>query len=199
MTVNIERRRLVVGAGLGLGALLLPLGRGFAAEVLAAKGFTHGVASGEPGADSMLLWTRYAAAAGVDEVRLEAEVALDREFTRMVSGGSVRTGAYRDWTAKLQVDGLRPGTTYWYRFIAPDGGKSPVGRTRTLPVGEVDRFGLAVFSCSNLPMGWFNAYAHAAARDDLDLWFHVGDYLYEYDSRLQGPGPDRRPPGHARA
>ena len=74
----------------------------------------------------------------------------------------------------------KPGTTYWYRFIAPDGGKSPVGRTKTLPVGDVDRFGLGLFSCSNLPMGWFNAYAHAAARDDLDLWLHVGDYLYEY-------------------
>jgi alkaline phosphatase D len=55
-----------------------------------------------------------------------------------------------------------------------------VGRTRTLPIGDVDRFGLGLFSCSNLPMGWFNAYAHAAARDDLDLWLHVGDYIYEY-------------------
>lgn len=180
MTVNIERRRLVVGGALGLGALLLPIGRGLSAELLGAKGFTHNVASGEPGSDSMLLWTRYAPVASVDEVRLDAEVALDRDFTRVVSSGSVRTGAYRDWTAKLTMDGLQPGTTYWYRFIAPDGGKSPVGRTRTLPVGDVDRFGLGLFSCSNLPMGWFNAYAHAAARDDLDLWLHVGDYLYEY-------------------
>jgi alkaline phosphatase D len=180
MTVNIERRRLVVGSALGLGALMLPVGRSLSAEVLGARGFTHNVASGEPGSDSMLLWTRYAPAAGVDEVRLDAEVALDRDFTRVVSSGSVRTGAYRDWTAKLTMEGLQPGTTYWYRFIAPDGGKSPVGRTKTLPVGDVDRFGLGLFSCSNLPMGWFNAYAHAAARDDLDLWLHVGDYLYEY-------------------
>jgi alkaline phosphatase D len=128
----------------------------------------------------MLLWTRYVPSASVDEVRLDAELALDPDFTRVVSGGSVRTGAYRDWTAKLTVDGLQPRTTYWYRFIAPDGGKSPVGRTRTLPVGDVDRFGLGLFSCSNLPLGWFNAYAHAAARDDLDLWLHVGDYIYEY-------------------
>jgi alkaline phosphatase D len=180
MTVNIERRRLVIGGTVGLGALLLPEGRGLAAEVLGAKGFTHNVASGEPGSDNMLLWTRYVPPPSVDEVRLEAEIALDRDFTRVVSGGSVRTGSYRDWTAKLVVGGLQPGTTYWYRFIAPGGGKSPVGRTKTLPVGDVDRFGLGLFSCSNLPMGWFNAYAHAAARDDLDLWFHVGDYLYEY-------------------
>ncbi|SDR05088.1 alkaline phosphatase D family protein [Pseudoxanthomonas sp. CF125] len=180
MTVNIERRRLVVGGALGLGALMLPVGRSLSAEVLGARGFTHNVASGEPASDSMLLWTRYAPAASVDEVRLDAEVALDRDFTRVVSSGSVRTGAYRDWTAKLTMEGLQPGTSYWYRFIAPDGGKSPVGRTKTLPVGDVDRFGLGLFSCSNLPMGWFNAYAHAAARDDLDLWLHVGDYIYEY-------------------
>lgn len=180
MTINIERRRLIVGGTLGLGMLMLPGGRGLAAELLGARGFTHNVASGEPGMDSMLLWTRYVPPGGVDEVRLDAEVALDAGFSRVVSGGSLRTGAYRDWTAKLTVDGLRPGTTYWYRFIAPDGSRSQVGRTRTLPEGPVDRFGLGVFSCSNLPMGWFNAYAHAAARDDLDLWLHVGDYLYEY-------------------
>lgn len=180
MTVNIDRRRLVIGGTFGIGALLLPVGRSLAADVLGAKGYTHSVASGEPAADSMLLWTRYVPAAGSDEVQLEAEVALDPYFTRVVSGGGVRTGAYRDWTAKLTVAGLRPGTTYWYRFIAPDGARSPAGRTRTLPVGEVERFGLGVFSCSNLPMGWFNAYAHAAAREDLDLWLHVGDYLYEY-------------------
>lgn len=180
MTVNIERRRLVIGGALGLGALALPIGHSLAAEVLGAKGFTHNVASGEPASDSMLLWTRYVPAMGADEVGLQVEVALDRDFARVVSGGSVRTGAYRDWTVKLTVDGLQSGTTYWYRFVAPDGDKSQVGRTRTLPVGDVDRFGLGLFSCSNLPMGWFNAYAHAAGRDDLDLWLHVGDYIYEY-------------------
>ena len=133
MTVSLDRRRLVIGGSLGLGALLLPIGRSLASELLMAKGFTHNVASGEPAADSMLLWTRHVPTASVDEVRLDAELALDPDFTRVVAGGSVRTGAHRDWTAKLTVDGLKPATTYWYRFIAPDGGKSPVGRTRTLP------------------------------------------------------------------
>lgn len=180
MVLNIDRRRLVLGGGLGLGALLLPAGRGLAAELAGARGFTHNVASGEPGPDSMLLWTRYVPADGESIVRLDAEVALDRAFTRKVSGGSVRTGAYRDWTAKVTVDGLQPGTVYWYRFVGPDGARSPVGRTKTLPEGNASRFGLGVFSCSNLPNGFFNAYGHAAARDDLDLWLHVGDYVYEY-------------------
>lgn len=181
MTVNIERRRLVLGGALGLGALMLPIGRALCSDLLGATGFTHNVASGEPGTDSMLLWTRYVPAdVSLDEARLDAQIALDPEFRRVVSGGSVRTGPWRDWTAKLAIDGLQPRTTYWYRFIAPDGTRSPVGRTRTLPVGDVERFRLGLFSCSNLPMGWFNAYAHAAARDDLDLWLHMGDYIYEY-------------------
>lgn len=180
MVMNINRRGLILGGTLGLGLLTLPAGRALAAELLGAKGFTHNVASGEPGADSMLLWTRYVPAAGDNAVRLDVEVALDPGFAQVVGGGAVRTAAYRDWTAKVTVDGLQPGTVYWYRFVAPDGSKSPVGRTKTLPVGDVPRFGLGVFSCSNLPYGWFNAYGHAAARDDLDLWLHVGDYIYEY-------------------
>lgn len=191
MVLQIDRRSLVLGGALGLGALALPAGRGLA-QLRRATGFTHNVASGEPGPDSMLLWTRYLPPATDATIRLDAEVALDPNFTRIVSGGSVRTGPYRDWTAKITVDGLRPGTVYWYRFVAPDGSRSPVGRTKTLPVGPTQRFGLAVFSCSNFPIGWFNAYAHAAARDDLDLWMHVGDYIYEYDSKHDKDQPAGR-------
>lgn len=180
MKMHVDRRSLVLGGSLGLGALLLPAGRGLAVQLLAARGFTHNVASGEPGPDSMLLWTRYVPAAGDGAIRLDVEVALDADFAKVVAGGSVRTGPWRDWTAKITVDGLKPGTVHWYRFVAPDGSKSPVGRTKTLPVGDVPRFNLGLFSCSNLPYGWFNAYGHAAARPDLDLWLHVGDYIYEY-------------------
>ena len=179
MTLTIDRRSLILGGAFGLGALALFPGAGVA-QMLAAKGFTHNVASGEPGPDSMLLWTRYVPATGDNTVRLDVEVALDEAFSKVVGGGSVRTGPYRDWTAKITVDGLKPGVTYWYRFIGPDGARSPVGRTKTLPVGDPGRFRLGVFSCSNLPIGWFNAYGHAAARDDLDLWLHTGDYFYEY-------------------
>lgn len=188
MVLHIDRRRLILGGTLGLGALMLPGGRLLAAELAAARGFTHNVASGEPGADSMLLWTRYIPAQDVESVRLDVEVAADPDFARVLAGGSVRTGAYRDWTAKLTVDGLQPGTDYWYRFVAPDGRFSPVGRTRTLPTAPVPAFRLGVFSCSNLPYGWFNAYGHAATRDTLDLWLHVGDYIYEYGAASIRPG-----------
>lgn len=178
MSFRIDRRSLILSAALGIGALAIP---GFAKtlQLTSLAGFTHSVASGEPGADTMLLWTRYVPAGG-GAVKLKAEISESADFVRVVVGGETVTGPWRDHTAKVTLAGLRPGTRYYYRFVAPDGSVSPVGRTRTLPEGPVSRFGIAVFSCSNLPYGYFNAYGHAAARDDIDLCIHTGDYLYEY-------------------
>ncbi|MBY8824707.1 alkaline phosphatase D family protein [Sphingomonas colocasiae] len=179
MTVRIDRRSLVLGGSMGLGALLLPGGAHATASLLGARGFTHNVASGEPGPDSILLWTRYVPANGADAA-LAVELSETPRFERVVAGGRAMARADADFTARTIVGGLEPGRWYYYRFAAPDGAVSPIGRTRTLPAGPCARFGLGVFSCSNLPFGWFNAYAHAAARDDLDLMVHLGDYLYEY-------------------
>lgn len=176
MTFEIDRRLLMTAGAFGLAALATP----GVAQLLTARGFTHGVASGEPSAKSVLLWTRYV---GNGDSRLRCEVATDAAFTQVVAGGDVAASAQHDHCAKLVVDGLTPDRWYHYRFIAPDGTKSDIGRTRTLPDGDTARFGIGLFSCSNMPFGWFNAYGHAAARDDLDLMVHVGDYLYEY-----GPG-----------
>ncbi len=175
MTFTIDRRLLIKTSLLGLGALAVP----GAAQIFAAKGFTHGVASGEPGATSVLLWTRYVGSGA--ESRLRVEVARDPAFTRIVGGGDVTARAEADHIAKITVTDLSPGEWFFYRFVAPDGTMSRIGRTRTLPQGDVARFGIGLFSCSNLPFGWFNAYGHAAARDDIDLVVHCGDYLYEYD------------------
>lgn len=173
MTIHLDRRLLLKAGTLGLAALATP---GVAA-ILTARGFTHGVASGEPSGQSVLLWTRYAASG---DTRLRAEVARDAGFTQVVSGGEVVASPANDCCAKVTVDGLEPDSWYFFRFIAPDGSMSAVGRTRTLPTGDCQRFGIGLFSCSNLPYGWFNAYGHAAARQDLDLLVHVGDYIYEY-------------------
>jgi alkaline phosphatase D len=180
MTVQIDRRSLLLTGSLGLGAFAVP---GFAQSpnVTQARGFTHSVASGEPGSDTMLLWTRYVPATG-DTAELRAEIAETPDFARIVSGGAQITGVWRDFTAKITVDNLKPDTRYHYRFVAPDGSFSPVGTTKTLPVGPVDRFRTVTFSCSNMPYGFFNAYAHAAARDDIDLAIHLGDYFYEYET-----------------
>lgn len=172
---EIDRRLLVKLGTAGLAALALP----GAARAAMAQGFTHGVASGEPGANSVLLWTRYAAPS---DTRLTAEISETSDFARIAGGGSVTAAGDRDHTAKIGVDGLHPGRWYFYRFVAPDGSMSPTGRTRTLPQGPTASFNLALFSCANLPFGWFNAYGHAAARGDIDLCVHLGDYLYEYRS-----------------
>ncbi|MEG3177884.1 alkaline phosphatase D family protein [Sphingomonas sp. RB3P16] len=178
MTIRIDRRSFLLTGSLGLGAYAVP---GFAQteSVSSVRGFTHAVASGEPASDSMLLWTRYVPATG-DTAEVRVELSETPDFTRVAAGGSQITGVWRDFTAKITVDGLKPGTRYHFRFVAPDGSFSPVGTTRTLPVGPVDRFRTATFSCSNMPYGYFNAYAHAAARDDIDLAIHLGDYFYEY-------------------
>lgn len=175
MTLRIDRRLLLKAGTLGLGALACP----GAAQLLGARGFTHNVASGEPGPDRVMLWTRYVPAAGAS-ARLAWQVSESEDFARIVAEGTATAEAEHDHIVKPVAEGLRPGRTYHYRFRDISGALSPAGRTRTLPDGPVLRFTIGIFSCSNLGFGWFNAYAHAAARQDLDLILHLGDYLYEY-------------------
>lgn len=167
----VSRRSLLAGAGALTAAPL------FAADAGLARGFTHSVASGEPGADTVLLWTR-CVMAGAGEVTAEIAEQPDMSGARPV--GAQITGPWRDWTVKLTAGGLAPDRWYWFRFIAPDGTRSAIGRTRTLPADGVRPWRAAIFSCSNLGYGFFNAYGHAAARDDLDCAIHLGDYFYEY-------------------
>jgi alkaline phosphatase D len=141
------------------------------------SGFTHSVASGEPHADNVLLWTRYVADA---ETTLEWQVSETQDFARIVSEGQVNASPARDFCAKTIANGLVADRWYFYRFVAPGGAMSDIGRTRTLPQGPTQKFRLAVFSCANFGFGWFNAYAHAAEVNDCDLAVHLGDYIYEY-------------------
>ncbi|MES2096052.1 MAG: alkaline phosphatase D family protein [Pseudomonadota bacterium] len=177
--LRIDRRALLMTGTFGLGAYAVP---GFAQSMSAesATGFTHSVASGEPATDSMLLWTRYVPADG-KPVHLTVELSDTQQFDKIAASGMAMTGPWRDWTSKITVAGLKPGTSYYFRFVGPDGSFSPTGRTKTLPEGpQAKSFKAAIFSCSNMPFGYFNAYAHAAARGDLDLAIHLGDYFYEY-------------------
>jgi len=139
--------------------------------------FTHGVASGDPLADRVVLWTRIAPVrARVHPV--EWEVALDPGFRQVVRSGTAFAQPRADWTVKVDVDGLPAGQRLHYRFRAQ--GRSISGRTRTLPVGPTAQARFAVFSCSNFPAGFFHAYAEAARVDELDAAIHLGDYIYEY-------------------
>jgi alkaline phosphatase D len=172
--IDLRRRSLLKAGALGAGALAAPA----YAQTL-ARGFTHGVASGEPRADGVMLWTRYVPARG-DTAVIGYEVAEDPDFGRVVAKGDVVASSDNDFCAKPVVKGLAPDRWYYYRFTGADRTPSVTGRTRTMPEGRARRFRIAAFSCANKPFGWFNAYAHAAARNDIDLVVFLGDYLYEY-------------------
>ena len=138
--------------------------------------FRHGVASGDPDATSVVLWTRIS---GVEEATVAWEVASDPGFRKVAASGQFATGAERDFTVKALAEGLKPGAPYYYRFRCK-GVTSPVGRTRTLPVGPVKRLGIALASCSNFAFGHFNAYDAIARDPAVDFVLHTGDYIYEY-------------------
>jgi alkaline phosphatase D len=148
--------------------------------------FLHGVASGDPLADSAILWTRITAPTATTR-EVSWEVASDPAFKRIVLRGTTSTGEARDFTVKVDAAGLSPETSYYYRFQAL-GERSPVGRTRTLPRSKADHIRLAVASCSNFPAGYFNVYGRLAARSDLDAVLHLGDYTYEYANGVYGDG-----------
>jgi alkaline phosphatase D len=186
----LTRRNLFTLAGASAALVAAP-----AAARTFGSGFTHAVASGEPAANSVLLWTRFVAEA---ETTLTWQVSESEDFNRAVAEGSVTASPARDWCAKGVVTGLSPDRWYFYRFIAPGGTTSPVGRTRTLPEGPTSAFKLAVFSCSNYGFGYFNAYGHAAEANDCDLALHLGDYIYEYGADNY-PNAEQAAPGRVLA
>lgn len=177
----------LAGAGLGLGSA----GATPAASTTTHRVFQHGVASGDPLPDRVVLWTRVTPTASATpgsgtgpQTRVVWEVATDRRFRRIVRHGQVVTSAARDHTVKFDADGLKPATWYFYRFRS-GGQTSRVGRTRTAPApnAALSALRLGFTSCANWQAGYFSVYRGLAARDDLQLIVHLGDYFYEY-----GPG-----------
>lgn len=141
--------------------------------------FLHGVSSGDPLDDRVILWTRITPMRPQDYLVGRWTIATDPGMRRVCGRGWFWTDVTRDFTVKVDVAHLEPGRTYYYRFDC-QGERSCIGRTRTLPRGKVDALRLAFVSCSNYPYGYFNAYRRIAERTDLDLVLHLGDYLYEY-------------------
>lgn len=154
--------------------------------------FYHGVASGDPLEDRVIIWTRVTPDHHAS-IPVVWRVALDPKMTAVVAQGNVVTGPERDYTVKVDAAGLKPGQTYYYAFSAL-GRTSPVGRTKTTPTGEVDHLRFAVASCANYQHGYFNAYARIADRADLDAVLFLGDYFYEDGTEDDdyGPIPFRR-------
>ena len=144
--------------------------------------FRHGVASGDPLPDRVILWTRVSPPSdypGNRAMDVRWQVASDERLQSVIARGTAQTSAERDFTVKVDAANLKPGTTYHYTFEFA-GQQSPVGRTKTLPDRGAQRLRLGQVSCSNYPTGYFNVYRCLANRPDLDAVVHLGDYIYEF-------------------
>ena len=175
-------------------------------DALSEPVFKLGVASGDPTSESVILWTRLTqdpldpqglGAMGNQDVELAWDVSTDESFEHLIGSGTVTATQENGFSIHLDATGLEPATTYWYRFRLGDE-TSPIGRTRTLPVGATDRFSLAVANCQWFETGQYGAYRHLQD-EDLDLVMHLGDYIYEYPGGMAGSKERRSYPGHVLA
>ncbi|WP_299263174.1 alkaline phosphatase D family protein [uncultured Psychrosphaera sp.] len=180
MSITSRREFLKLSAGSAFALAVSTSLTGCAAlqqKSLTAVEFLHGVASGDPLINALIIWTRVQTKE--PRARVGWELASDAAFSNVIRRGTETTDKSRDFTLKIDVQDLSPNTEYFYRFIGLDS-FSPVGRAKTLPVGNVDQIKMVVVSCSNYPAGYFNAYSDAAKQDNLDVVLHLGDYIYEY-------------------
>ena len=176
----------------------LEISRPILADAFEGKpGFYHGVASGDPLPDKVIVWTRYTPEREDDSIPLELRIAevdpsldfdahLDPDRNHDLKMTKVLVDASSDFVAKLDVTGLKSNTHYVYAFVAIDDDgstvvSSQVGQTRTAPAfdDDVEELTYAFFSCSHFSNGYFHPYDVASTIKDLDLWVHVGDYIYE--------------------
>ncbi len=148
------------------------------------KPFYHGVASGDPLHDGVIIWTRVTPEDSLPSVRVQWQVSGDASFSSILAADTLTTDPARDYTVKVDVTGLESDKFYYYRFTAL-GKTSARGRTKTAPVTAKDSLKFAVVSCSNWEFGYFNAYSRIAEKD-LDAVLHLGDYIYEYGTGYYG-------------
>ncbi len=153
--------------------------------------FYHGVASGDPLADAVIIWTRITTPdTGV--ISGVWYVATDTNFQNTIDSGPFSTDGDKDFTVKIDVQGLQQNTFYYYRFQY-NGRYSLTGRTKTAPTGNVNNLRFGVVSCSDYENGYYNAYAHLMYRNDIDAVIHLGDYIYEYAVGGAVPGREHEP------
>ena len=149
--------------------------------------YPQGVASGDPDANSVILWTRREPGSGASAYRLSVEVATDPQFRKIVARGDASVDADTDWTARFLAAGLKPAREYWYRFTDESGAGSRIGRTLTAPAENDDRpFSFAFVSCQDPTQGALNAYRKMIFEDErrapeerLGFVLHLGDFFYE--------------------
>ncbi|KKW76714.1 alkaline phosphatase [Acinetobacter sp. AG1] len=183
MTAKISRRELIQKSLFGFGALSLSAGftgcndSSDQETATLQVNFEHGVASGDPLQDRVILWTRLTPSDSSARLQVTWEIALDQQFKQIIKTDKVTTAAAQDFTVKVDATGLKSNQSYFYRFSFGDK-ISPIGQTKTLPT-STSKVSFAVCSCSNYPAGYFYVYREMA-KQDVDVVIHLGDYIYEY-------------------
>ena len=152
--------------------------------------FYHGVASGDPLEDKVIIWTRVTPETSLNKIEVKWKISTSSDFKNIINDGVFITNKERDYTVKVDVNKLNPGTTYYYRFEA-FGKESMVGRTKTI-INSSDSLKLVAISCSDYQRGFFNAYGSLANEKNIDAVIHLGDYIYEYKSRDYSNGIFKR-------
>lgn len=184
MTIKLSRRALIQKTLASFGALSIPVGLTACGDSENENSisklniqFLHGVASGDPLKDRVILWTRIT----VDDQTVRPEViwdiSLDQNFTQIINTGKVQTSLAQDFTVKVDANKLRSNQKYFYRFRFGNV-ISAIGQTKTLPE-TTSSVQFAVCSCSNYPAGYFHVYREMA-KQEVDVVIHLGDYIYEY-------------------
>lgn len=149
--------------------------------------FPFGVASGDPGPDRVVLWTKVFTENLAEAIDVNWVIATDTTLKNVVGGGSLAADSSSAFTIQVDQQGLQPATTYFYCFFSATD-SSAIGRTRTASAnGESLRF--IVASCANYQMGYFNAYGHIAKQTNIDAVLFLGDYIYEYGTRSNAIRP----------
>lgn len=146
------------------------------------KPFYHGIASGDPLKDRVIIWTRVTP----DDISIVTisgtwKIATDNQMSNVISTGSFTTDTSKDFTVKIDVTGLQAQTYYYYQFHI-NGLGSPIGRTKTAPGDTTTNARFGVVSCANLEAGFFNVYKAMNVRNDIDAVLCLGDYIYEYET-----------------
>lgn len=184
MPNSISRRELIQKSLASFGALSIPVSltacgsdNNDSTSPTTKVEFLHGVASGDPLKDRVILWTRITPQDTSLRLEVVWEIATDDKFTQVINTGKVQTASAQDFTVKVDADKLKSGQTYYYRFKFGSV-ISPVGRTKTLPE-TTSSVQFAVCSCSNYPAGYFYVYKEMA-KQEVDAIIHLGDYIYEY-------------------
>jgi alkaline phosphatase D len=193
--MKMDRRNFLRIAGTIYVSAGLPISAAAAVRPGAAVSFPHGVASGDPQPDSVLLWTRaHSALAG--DLSLVLQVSASEDFASVIIEEPVTAEAANDHTIRAHVAGLHPAQHYYYRFLAADGGYSRVGRTRTAPAPDSQApVHLAFASCQNYEQGFFGAWSRMITEDagkapgeQIEFVLHLGDFIYERYLNRQSRG-----------